>query len=156
MQNNLVCNVIVRRTCIPYSGKLSKEKINFHKFQGFVVIRKSFLRKIWGHGVLWQYQRTIHKSFLCENLISHQFAKVFSSESFPLYGIHKDYCTSRSVCRYVHTTSMSVYSTWHRAVWLALVSRRRDWMVEQWRLQLPSAAGSPEEKKRDNPPWCSV
>ena len=36
---------------IPYSGKLSREKI-FHKFRGFVAICESSLRKIWGRGVL--------------------------------------------------------------------------------------------------------
>ena len=39
---------------------------NFHKFCGFVAI---------------------HESFLCENCIFYQFAKVYSLESFPLYSI---------------------------------------------------------------------
>ena len=41
----------------------------------------------WGHGVFWQqHQWTIHESFLHENLIFHQFTKVFSLKSFLLYG----------------------------------------------------------------------
>ena len=44
----------------------------------------------WNSGVwrplAWQ-QRAIRESFLCENCIFHQFAKVFSLESFPLYGM---------------------------------------------------------------------
>ena len=38
------------------------------------------------HPLAWQ-QQAIRESFLCENCIFHQFAKVFSLESFPLYGI---------------------------------------------------------------------
>ena len=44
----------------------------------------------------------------------------------------------------VSVTTLHVYATWYRAVWLALVSCRRDWMVGQWRKQLPSE----ERKKR--------
>ena len=39
------------------------------------------LCKIWGRGMFWQHQQAIHESFLHENLIFHQFAKVFSHES---------------------------------------------------------------------------
>ena len=56
----------------------------------FVAIRESFLRKIWGHGIRWCGKGAIRESFLRENHIFHQFAKVFSLESFPLYGI---WCT---------------------------------------------------------------
>ena len=35
---------------------------------------------------MWQKQE-IHDSFLCKNCIFHQFAKVFSLESFLLYGM---------------------------------------------------------------------
>ena len=52
---------------------------NFCKFCGFVAIRESFLWKIWKHGVLWQ-----NKSEQSVNIF-HQFAKVFSLKSFPLY-----------------------------------------------------------------------
>ena len=45
----------------------------FREFCGFGAIRKSFLREIWGRGILWRGK-------------SEQFAKVFSLESFPLYG----------------------------------------------------------------------
>ena len=38
---------------------------------------------------LAQHKRAIRESFLRENCIFHQFAKVFSPESFPLYGMYK-------------------------------------------------------------------
>ena len=44
----------------------------------------------WNLGVwcpLAPHKRAIHESFLCENCIFHQFAKVFSLESFLLYGM---------------------------------------------------------------------
>ena len=37
------------------------------------------------------HKRAIRKSFLRENRIFHQFAKVFSFESFPLYGIQQNH-----------------------------------------------------------------
>jgi len=54
-----------------------------------------------GHAIIWRHQRTIHESFLCENLIFHQFAKVFSHKSFPLpvYG--------SQVAGLIHTTGES-------------------------------------------------
>ena len=59
---------------------------NFRKFRGFVAIRESFPTKFraW-RPLAWQKQ-AICESFLRENHIFHQFAKVFSLESFPLYG----------------------------------------------------------------------
>ena len=69
---------------LPYSGKLLREK-TFANFAVLWQYTKVFFRKIWGHGILWQKQ-AIHKSFLRENCIFHQFAKVFSLESLPLYG----------------------------------------------------------------------
>ena len=49
--------------------------------------QKFFSAKFWGlwHPLAWQ-KRTICESFICENRILHQFAKVFSFENFPLYG----------------------------------------------------------------------
>ena len=53
-------------------------------FFSFVAIRESFLRKIWGCGILGM---AIRESFLCEkNCIFHQFVEVFSIESSPLCG----------------------------------------------------------------------
>ena len=60
---------------------------NFHEFRGFVAIRESFLCEIWKLGIIWLHQPAICKNFLCENLIFHQFVKVFSCESFPLYSM---------------------------------------------------------------------
>ena len=58
---------------------------NFHKFCSFVAICKSFLHKIWGLGVFWS-GKSEQSAFLQKSYF-HQFAKVFSLESFPLYGI---------------------------------------------------------------------
>ena len=52
-----------------------------------VAIHESFLCEIWGYGVLWWHQQGIRESFLIRNLILDHFKKVFSHESFPLYGI---------------------------------------------------------------------
>ena len=49
------------------SGKLSREKTC--EFRGFVAICKSFLCKIWGHGILWRGT-------------SKQLVKVFSVKSY--------------------------------------------------------------------------
>ena len=62
-----------------YSGKLSRKR-TFAVLQLFV---KVFLRKIWEHGTFGAAKRAI--CFLREKRI---FAKVFSLESFLLYGIH--------------------------------------------------------------------
>ena len=63
---------------------------NVREFQGFVAIHESFLREIGGAWHLFgsDTKRAICESFLRENLIFHQFTKVFSLESFPLYS-HK-------------------------------------------------------------------
>ena len=53
-----------------------------------MAIREIFLREIWGRGVLWcGTSKQSAKSFLHENHIFHQFAKVFSLQSFPLCGM---------------------------------------------------------------------
>ena len=55
----------------------------------FVVLwlcAKVFSTKLGAWHSLAPNKRAIHKSFLCENHIFHQSAKVFSLESFPLYG----------------------------------------------------------------------
>ena len=51
----------------------TSEGETFCEFRGFGAIRESFLCEIWGRGILW-----------CGK--SEQFAKIFSLESFPLYG----------------------------------------------------------------------
>ena len=53
---------------------------------------RSFLRKIWGCGTLVLQKQAICESFLHENHIFHQFAKVFSLESFPLYSTSITMC----------------------------------------------------------------
>ena len=59
----------------PYGGKLSREKT----FANFAV---------WGMVSIGVAKASNpRQSFLCKNCIVHQFAKVFSLKSFPLYGI---------------------------------------------------------------------
>ena len=64
---------------IPYSRKLLSEKTFTNFAVLWLAIRESFLRKIWERGVLWH-----SKSEQSVNIF-HQFAKVFSLKSFPLY-----------------------------------------------------------------------
>ena len=70
---------VVTSWSIPYSGKLSREK-NFHEFRSVAAIYENFHHKIWGRGIIWQHQRAIRESFLCENHIFYQFTKFFSCE----------------------------------------------------------------------------
>ena len=62
------------------------ERENVHKFWGIVVIRDSFLCEIWGVALFGSISEQSAKVFLCENLILHQFVKVFSHKRFLLYG----------------------------------------------------------------------
>ena len=76
---------------IPYSGKLSREK----PFVNFIIlwlVAKVFSAKFGGMASVGvpKLIGAIRESFLHENCIYHQFVKVFSLESFPLYGI---WCT---------------------------------------------------------------
>ena len=68
-----------------YSSHVPQQGESVRKFRGFVAIHESFLREI--GGVASFGSDTIHESFLHKNLIFCQFSKVFSLESFPLYGI---------------------------------------------------------------------
>ena len=65
---------------VPYSGKLSREK-TFVNFAVLWLFAQVFSAKF---GSMAQQKQTICESFLCENRIFHQFAKVFSLKSFPL------------------------------------------------------------------------
>ena len=71
---------------VPYSGNLSREK-TFTNFTVLWLFAKVFSAKFGARHPLAQQNQAIGKSFLCENQIFHQFTKVFSLESFPLYGI---------------------------------------------------------------------
>ena len=66
-----------------YSGKGE----NFCEFHGFVAICESFLRKFWGRGVLWHGTGEQSAQVFSAKIVFPQVAKVFSLESFPLYGI---------------------------------------------------------------------
>ena len=65
--------------------KLSREK-TFANFAVLWLFAKVFSTKFGGVAPLALQKRATCESFLHENRIFHQFAKVFSLESFPLYG----------------------------------------------------------------------
>ena len=71
---------------IPYSGKLLREK-TFTNFAVLWLFAKVFPVKFGGLVSLGAAQMGIPQKFLCKNCIFHQFVKVFSLESFPLYSI---------------------------------------------------------------------
>ena len=83
--NYTECKLIEISMLILYSGKLSREK-TFANF-GFVAIRESFLCKIGGMVSFGTAKASNLRKFSQRNHIFHQFAKVFSLESFPLYDI---------------------------------------------------------------------
>ena len=62
------------------------ERKDFHKFHGFVAVGESYLQNLGAWRPLARQKRAICKSFPPENRIFHQFVKLFSRESFPLYG----------------------------------------------------------------------
>ena len=66
---------------------------NFCEFHSFVAIRESFLSKVLGCGIFWHGK-------------NEQSAKVFSFESFPLYGMFRPFSglISWSVVTYVNCT----------------------------------------------------
>ena len=68
---------------IPYSGKFSREK-SFTDFEVFGLPAKA-LRKTTATPIPNWRRQAIHESFPCEFLALHQFVKVFSLASFPLY-----------------------------------------------------------------------
>ena len=71
---------------ISYSGKLSREK-TFANFAVLWLFTKVFYAKFGGVVSFGAAQQAFRESFLHENCLFHQFAKVFSLESFPLYSI---------------------------------------------------------------------
>ena len=72
--------IIPTQLHVPYSGKLSREKT----FAVLWLYAKVFSVKFGVWRPLALQKRAIRESFLHGN---RQFAKVFSLESFPLYGI---------------------------------------------------------------------
>ena len=93
---NCFC-VSISPSRLPYSGKLNfrRRKLS-HEFRGFVAIRESFLREILGLGVLWRGKREQSAKVFS---FFHQFAKVFSLDSFPLYGIPRGGIVNRETKR---------------------------------------------------------
>ena len=79
--NGILCT----RKKIPYSGKLFEGE-NFCEFHGFVAVHESFLREIWGVASFGTAKMSNPRKFYPQKSYFHQFAKVFSLKSFPLYG----------------------------------------------------------------------
>ena len=59
---------------------------NFREFRSFVAIRESFLCEIWGVASFGVAKASNPWKFSSQRSYFHQFAKVFSLESLPLYG----------------------------------------------------------------------
>ena len=59
-------------------GAIQRESLEGENFCEFQVVCKSFLHKIWGCGILWQYRQAIHESFLCKNCIFFNNSLKFS------------------------------------------------------------------------------
>ena len=90
-------------------------------FANFAVLfRESFVSRKFSqqnleawHPFAWQ-MRAIRKSFLRENRIFHQSAKVFSLESFPLYGmLHSFAVKVMGYCLHCDTISFNLHVTFH-------------------------------------------
>ena len=72
------------RLVVPYTENFQGRKLlQISRFCGYL---ESFPHEIWGRGVMWRATSEQSASFLRENRIFHQFVKVFSLKSFPLYG----------------------------------------------------------------------
>ena len=68
-------------TCIPYSGKLLREK-TFTNFEVLWLLTKVFSANFGGVVSVGGTSEAIHDSFLRTNHIFHHFTRVFSLESF--------------------------------------------------------------------------
>ena len=79
--NGILCT----RKKIPHSGKLFEGE-NFCELRSFVAVHESFLREIWGVASFGVAKTSNPRKFYPQKSYFHQFAKVFSLESFPLYG----------------------------------------------------------------------
>ena len=83
----IVCTYVSAKTdsntlvLVPPSNLRRRKLLRISKF---VTVCKSFLHKIWGCGILWRHNQPIHKSFLHENHIFHQFTKNFLPQKFPI------------------------------------------------------------------------
>ena len=86
-------HVLHRYTRVTYriAGNFQRRKLSqILRFCG--CSRKFSPRNLWAWCPLAQHKRAIRKSFLRKNRLFHQFAKVFSLESFPLYSTHDCMC----------------------------------------------------------------
>ena len=78
-------SVTVWLKSLPYSGKLEEE--NFHKFHGFMAICESFIRKIWGRGVLWHSKSEQSVKVLSMKIVFFTNSHKFSPSSVSCYTV---------------------------------------------------------------------
>ena len=77
----VVLDVLFVFSIVDALGTVQRETFegeNFRKFRGFVAIRESFFREIWGVAFFGTAKTSNPQKFFCENRIFHQFAIVFS------------------------------------------------------------------------------
>ena len=94
---------------VPYSGKLSREK-TFVNFAVLWLYAKVFSAKFGAWCPLGLQKRAICESFLRKNHIFHQFMKVFSLKSFPLYGISGHKIILKTQKQGMNIASMETYN----------------------------------------------
>ena len=68
-----------------YSGKLEEE--NFHKFRGFMAICQSFIREIWGRGVLWHGKNEQSVKVFSMKIVFFTNSHKFSPSSVSCYTV---------------------------------------------------------------------
>ena len=78
-----ICSQISSNVYMSSRPTVQRKTFEGETFTNFAVLWRLF----WRHGVLWCGKSKKCTSFLCKNRIFHQFAKVFSLESFLLYGM---------------------------------------------------------------------
>ena len=84
----ILCPIMLCQHCyllLLYSRKLSREKTSTN-FAVLWLFAKISPQNFGAWCPLARQKRAIRKSFLCKNIIFHQFTKVFFLESFLLYG----------------------------------------------------------------------
>ena len=126
---------------LPYSGKPSREK-TFANFEVSGLSVKVFSMKIDGHTHSLLVASNNPRKFSPQISYFHQFAKVFSLESFPLYGIERIretymqdlhlHCTctcniTSSICSATWSTVLHIRCTDIQTYTLDLQPRGRNW-----------------------------
>ena len=107
--SHIMWTIHVYLVLVPYSSKLSREK-TFVNFAVLWLYVKVFSTKFGAWCPLGLQKRAICESFLRKNHIFHQFVKVFSLESFPLYGISGHKIILKTQKQGMNIASMETYN----------------------------------------------